>query len=78
MYIRFMRGLAWAATISIGTVASAAVQYDIKALDMPAGTSDVFVTGVNNAGQMVGHIADADGISHAAMWSPSGAFTALP
>jgi probable HAF family extracellular repeat protein len=42
------------------------------------GTSDVYATGVNNAGQIVGHVVDADGFSHAALWSSNGAFTPLP
>jgi len=83
MYIKAMRGLAWAAAISIGSigsigsVASAAVQYNITPLASPAGTTDVYVTGVNNAGQMVGHTVDANGISHAALWAPNGAHAPL-
>src|SRR4051794_38687797 len=78
MYIKMIRGLAWAAAVSICTIASAVPSYNITPLQMPVGTTDVYATGVNNAGQIVGHIADADGISHAALWSNTGAFTALP
>ncbi|MBC8109114.1 MAG: DUF3466 family protein [Anaerolineae bacterium] len=80
MYIKSKRGLALAAVVSVVSIASfarAGVQYNITPLDSPVGTTDVYVTGVNNAGQMVGHMVDAAGISHAALWSPSGAHTPL-
>lgn len=80
MYIKSKRGLALVAAVSVASIASfasAAVQYNITPLDSPAGTTDVYVTGVNNAGQMVGHTVDANGTSHAALWSPTGAHTPL-
>ncbi len=80
MYIKVIRGLALAATVSVASVASvssAAVQYNITALDSPAGTTDVYVTGVNNAGQMVGYTVDGGGVSHAALWAPNGTHTPL-
>ena len=83
MYIKMIRGVALAATVSVASIATfapragAAVQYNITPLASPAGTTDVYVTGVNNVGQMVGHTVDAGGISHAALWSPNGAHTPL-
>jgi probable HAF family extracellular repeat protein len=79
MYIKYgkvIRGLALAATLSLGSSAMAQ-QYKITPLDSPAGATDVYATGINNAGQMVGYTVDANGKSHAALWAPGGAHTPL-
>jgi probable HAF family extracellular repeat protein len=71
--------LAAAIPVSIASVASAAVSpYQITPLDSPTGTTDVYAVGVNTLGQIVGHTVDANGNSHAAMWTAStGAYQPL-
>src|SRR3712207_8307214 len=61
-------------SLSLGSVASAQ-QYKITPLQSPAGTTDVYATGINNAGQMVGYTVDAAGKSHAALWDALGNHT---
>lgn len=80
MYIKYGKkicGAALGATLSLGAVASAQ-QYKVTPLQSPAGSTDVFATGINNAGQMVGYTVDSNGRSHAALWDASGNHTPLP
>lgn len=75
----FLTGAVLAAAIPLSVASAAVSPYQITPLESPAGTTDVYAVGVNNHGQIVGHIADANGNSHAALWSASnGAFTPLP
>ncbi len=62
--------LAAAAVACVSSAAVAASQYTITALDS-SGASDVYVKGINNAGQAVGWTVDDNG-SHAALWDSTG------
>lgn len=65
-------GAAAAALTFASVAARAASQYEIKPLDSLADTSDVYVRGVNNAGQIVGYNVDVNGTSHGVLWDATG------
>lgn len=59
--------------------AVAAPQYSIKLLDAAPGQTDVYATGINNSGQIVGYTIDGNGASSASLWDgSSGAHSPLP
>jgi probable HAF family extracellular repeat protein len=61
-----------AAALGLISSANAASQYSIQVLDSIHDTTDVYATGINNAGQAVGHTVDLDGKSHAVLWDADG------
>jgi probable HAF family extracellular repeat protein len=76
--MKFAKFLVVAALGAAVPVSFASAVYTITPLAAPVGTTDMYAVGVNTSGQIVGHIVDAAGNSHAAMWSAAGgAYTPL-
>lgn len=68
---RLMHLAVLAVPLLSATAALAVPNYVISALPSPD-TTDVYVKGINNAGQIVGYTYDLDGVSHAALWDNTG------
>ena len=67
-----------AVTALATTSASAATMYNIRVLDAAPNQVDVYASGVNNAGQVVGYTVDANDVSTATLWNADGTRTPLP
>src|SRR5688500_2909807 len=64
-------------SLALAGVASAQ-PYQIQALDTVANGIEAHAMGINDLGQIVGYVKDADGDSHAVRWQSSGAGQELP